>query len=66
MIHVTRTRTTRNPPKKMFKPKRNANKNDPWREKTELLNLRLSKVTRSIVFLQLKFDTEDHVLLFFF
>ena len=37
-------------------------KDDLWREKTELLNLRLCKVTRAKVLLEPDFDTEDQVL----
>ena len=37
-------------------------KDDLWREKTELLNLRLSKLARAKVLLKLEFDTEDQVL----
>ena len=68
MSHVTRT--TRPPPNifldpTLFKPKRNVNKNDLWREKTELVNSRLCKVTRAKVLLELEFDTEDQVLFIF-
>ena len=37
-------------------------KDDLWSEKTELLNLRLSKLARAKVLLQVEFDTEDQVL----
>ena len=40
-------------------------KDDLWREKTELLNLRLSKLATVNVSLKLEFDTEDQVLLGF-
>ena len=35
---------------------------DLWRKKTELLNLRLSKLARAKVLLQMEFDTKDQVL----
>ena len=38
------------------------NENDVWREKPELLNLKLSKLARAKVLLKLEFDTKDHVL----
>ena len=41
----------------------NFNENDLWRNKTELLNLRLSKLSSKKVLLKLEFDTEDQVLL---
>ena len=34
-------------------------KDDLWREKTELLNLRLPKLARAKVLLELEFDTKD-------
>ena len=40
----------------------NFNEKDVWREKTELLNLKLSKLARAKVLLKLEFDTEDQVL----
>ena len=40
----------------------NFNENDVWREKTELLNLKLSKLARAEVLLKLEFDTKDQVL----
>ena len=40
----------------------NFNENDLWREKTELLYLRISKLARAKVLLKLEFDTEDQVL----
>ena len=42
----------------------NFNENDPWRDKTELLNFRLSKLPNTKVLLHLEFDTEDQVLYF--
>ena len=42
----------------------NFNENDLWRDKTELLNLRLSKLPSTKVLLKLEFDTEDQVLFF--
>ena len=36
--------------------------NDVWREKTKLLNFKLSKLARAKVLLKLEFDTEDQVL----
>ena len=44
----------------------NFNENDLWRDKTELLNLRLSKLPSTKVLLNLEFDTEDQVLFFLF
>ena len=44
----------------------NFNENDLWREKTELLYLRLSKLARAKVLLILEFDTEDQVLFYLF
>ena len=41
----------------------NFNENDLWRDKTKLLNLRLSKLPSAKVLLNLEFDTEDQVLL---
>ena len=41
----------------------NFNEKDLWREKTELLNLRLSKLVSAKVLLELKFDAKDQVLL---
>ena len=38
------------------------NENDLLRDKTELLNLRLSKLPSTKVLLKLEFDTEDQVL----
>ena len=57
--------------KKMFQtdqniflnPKLPSMKDDLWREKTELLNLSLSKMARAKVLLELEFDTENQVLL---
>ena len=43
----------------------NFNENDLWRDKTELLNLRLSKLPSTKVLLKLEFDTEDQVLFIF-
>ena len=43
----------------------NFNENDFKRDKTERLNLRLSKLTSAKVLLKLEFDTEDQVLLDF-
>ena len=43
----------------------NFNENDLLREKTELLYLRISKLTRLKVLLKLEFDTEDQVLFIF-
>ena len=40
----------------------NFNENDLWRDKTKLLNLRLSKLPSAKVLLNLEFDTEDQVL----
>ena len=40
----------------------NFNENDLWRDKTELLNLRLSKLPSTKTLLRLEFDTEDEVL----
>ena len=40
----------------------NFNENDVWREETNLLNFKLSKLARAKVFLKLEFDTEDQVL----
>ena len=40
----------------------NFNGNDLWRNKTELLNLRLTKLHITKVLLKLEFDTEDQVL----
>ena len=42
----------------------NFNENDLWRDKTELLNLRLSKLPSKKVLLKLEFDTEDQVLFY--
>ena len=42
----------------------NFNENDLWRDKTELLNLRLSKLPSAKVLLKLEFDTEDQVLFY--
>ena len=36
-----------------------------WRDKTELLNLRLSKLPRNKVLFKSEFDTEDQVLLLY-
>ena len=48
---------------KLFRPKKFS---DPkfflWRDKTELLNLRLSKLPNAKVLLKLEFDTKDQVL----
>ena len=46
-----------------FLPKINFNENDLLRDKTEVLNLRLSKLPSANVLLKLEFDTEDQVLL---
>ena len=43
----------------------NFNENDLWRDKTELLNLRLSKLPSAKVLLKLEFDTEEQVLFYF-
>ena len=43
----------------------NFNENNLWREKTELLYLRLSKLAKAMVLLKMEFDTEDQVLLRF-
>ena len=40
----------------------NFNENNVWREKTELLNLKLSKLARAKGSLKLEFDTKDQVL----
>ena len=40
----------------------NFNENDLWRDKTEQMNLRLSKLPSAKVLLKLEFDTEDQVL----
>ena len=40
----------------------NFNENDLWTDKTELLNLRHSKLPSTKVLLKLEFDTEDQVL----
>ena len=40
----------------------NFNENDLWRNKTELLNFRPSKLPIAKVLLKLEFDTEDQVL----
>ena len=40
----------------------NFNENDLWRDKTEVLNLRLSNLPSAKVLLKLEFDTEDQVL----
>ena len=40
----------------------NFNENDVWREKTKLLNFKLSKLARAKVSLKLEFDTKDQVL----
>ena len=40
----------------------NFNENDLWRDKTELLNLRLSKLPRTKFQLKLEFDSKDQVL----
>ena len=42
----------------------NFDENDLWREKTELLNLKFSKLARAKVLLKLEFDTKDQVLYF--
>ena len=42
----------------------NFNENDFWRNKTELLNLKLSKLPITKVLLKLEFDTEYQVLSF--
>ena len=39
----------------------NFNKNYLWRDKIELLNLRLSKLPSAKVLLKLEFDTKDQV-----
>ena len=43
----------------------NFNENDLLRDKTELLNSRLSKLPNAKVLLKLEFDTEDQVLWIF-
>ena len=48
-----------------FWPKMNFNEHDLWRDKTDLLNLRLSRLPSAKVLLKLEFDTEDQVLLSF-
>ena len=40
----------------------NFNENDHWRDKTELLNLGLSKLPSAKVLLKLEFDTKHQVL----
>ena len=40
----------------------NFNENDLWRDKIELLNMRLSRLPSTKVLLKLEFDTEDQVL----
>ena len=40
----------------------NFNKNDIWRDKTKLLNLRISKLHSAVVLLKLEFDTKEQVL----
>ena len=42
----------------------NINENDLWRDKTEVLNLRLPRLPSTKVLLKLEFDTEDQVLSF--
>ena len=49
---------------KFFWPKMNFNENDFWRDNTEFLNLRLSKLPSTKVLLKVEFDTEDQVLFF--
>ena len=44
----------------------NFDENDIFREKTELLYLRISKLARAKVLLKLEFDTEDQVLFLLF
>ena len=39
----------------------NYNENDLWRDKREVLNLRLSRLPSAKVLLKLEFDTEDQV-----
>ena len=39
--------------------------NDVWREKTKLLNFKLSKLAKGKGLLKLEFDTEDQVLFYF-
>ena len=43
----------------------NFNEKDLLREKTELLYLRISKLSRAKVLIELEFDTEDQVLFSF-
>ena len=43
----------------------NVNENDLWRDKTELLNLRLYKLPNAKVLLKVEFDTKDQVFFFF-
>ena len=43
-------------------PKMNFNENDLWKDKTELLNLKLSKLPSVKVLLKLEFDTKNQVL----
>ena len=40
----------------------NFNENDLWKDKTELRNLKLSKLLSAKVLLKLEFDTKDQVL----
>ena len=40
----------------------NFNENDLWRDKTKLLNLRISKLHSAVVLLKLEFDTDEQVL----
>ena len=44
----------------------NFKENDLWKEKAELLDLRLSKLARSKGLLKLEFDTKDQVLFWSF
>ena len=48
-----------------FWPKINFIENDLWRDKTELLSLRLSKQPSTKVLLKLELDTKDQVMLYF-
>jgi len=42
----------------------NFDESNVWREKTKLLNFKLSKLARVKVLLNLEFDTKDQVLFF--
>ena len=47
---------------KFFGHNMNFNENDLWRDKIEILNLRLSKLPSAKVLLKLEFDSKDQVL----